>query len=183
MPALQSLAAAHTMPNLDIKLPHDLLAYDLLLILGLDLILDGAAAAGTMLWQRRYIALIHRCRNRTAVVLAMLGSGLATVGLGLPFPLAPGKRGGLSLQSTTSLFQFFLQPLDFSLQPFVLLAQALNLIQRPIQFRLGNKLQGLWISLRCRSRPPGLVLSCHPGKLWHGPGQKSSPLLMLLPCL
>ena len=76
--------------------------------------------------------LIHSCRNRTAVVLAMFGSGFATVGLGIGLALAPGKRGGLSLQRPTSLFQFLLQPLNFGLQPFVLLAQALHLLQRPI---------------------------------------------------
>jgi hypothetical protein len=47
------------MANLYIKLPHDLFAYDLLLLLGLDLVLDGRAATPTTPGPGGYILLIH----------------------------------------------------------------------------------------------------------------------------
>lgn len=92
----------------------------------------------------------------------MFRSRLAAVRLWIRLALAPGKRGGLALQRAPSLFQFLLQSFDFTLQPFVVLAQALNLLQCPIQFHLGNKLQGLSIRLRGGSRLPGLAFPFHP---------------------
>src|SRR5713226_9059656 len=102
--ALKPLSAARAMADLYIKLPHDLLAYDLLLILGFDLVLNSRTAAGTTLRQRGYIPLIHRHRNPTAVVLAVGRSGLPAVRSSLRLPLAPGKRSGLPLQSPPRLF-------------------------------------------------------------------------------
>ena len=104
MPALKPLSAAGAMADLYIQLPHDLLAYDLLLILGLDLVLDGRAAASTTLRQGGYLPLIHGYRNRTAVVLAVGRPGLPAVPSSLRLPLAPRKRSRLPLQSPARLF-------------------------------------------------------------------------------
>ena len=104
MPALEPFSAAGAMADLYIKLPQDLLAYDLLLILGFNLVLDSSATAGTTLGQGGYIPLIHGYRNRTAVVLAVGRPGLPAVTSSLRLPLAPGERSGLPLQSPPRLF-------------------------------------------------------------------------------
>jgi len=164
------------MADLYIKLPHDLFAYDVLLVLGLDLVPDGRTATGTTLGQRGFIPLIHEYWNRTAVVLAMCRPRLPAVTAWIRLPLAPGKRGGLPLQTPASFFQFLLEPLDLALQPLVLLAQSLHLLQSPIQFPLGHKFQGLRIGLRCGFRPPALVRPSHPQRVCHGSARMSSPL-------
>ncbi len=165
------------MPHLYIKLPHDLLAYDFLLILRLDPIFDGMAPTGATLGQGGYISLIHGFRNGTAVMLAVGRPGFSSIRPGTRFPLASGKRGSLPLQTPASLFQFLLEPLNLALQSLILLAQALDLLQRPIQFRLRNKFQNLWIRLRRGFRPLTIARPSHPRKLWHGSAEMSRPLL------
>src|SRR5450432_2702624 len=123
MPALQPLSATGTMANLYVKLSHYLLAYDVLLILGLDLVPYGWTTTGTMLRQRGVILLIHGHRNRTAVMLAVCCPGLPAIAFRLRLPLAAGKWGGLPLKSPASFFQFLLEPFHLTLQTIVLLTQ------------------------------------------------------------
>jgi hypothetical protein len=176
MPTLQPLSAAGAVANLYIELPHDLPADDFLLILRFDLVLDGWAATGTMLGQGGYIPLIHGCWDGAAVVLAVCRPGFPAIRSWTRFALAPGKRGSLPLPTPTSRFQFLLEPLDLALQSLILLTQALDLLQRPIQFLLRNKFQGLWIGLP-GFRLPAVVRPGHPRKLWHGSAEMSSALL------
>ena len=180
MPALEPFSAARAVTDFDIKLSHDLLANDLLLILGLGLVLNGSAATRTTLRQGCHKLLIHGLGYPTAVVFAVCGTGFPAIGLRVRLLFAPGKRGSLPLQTPASFFQFLQEALVFALQPLVLLAQSLHFLQSPVQIELRNIFQGDWIGGPSGFRPPVLVCPSHLVEFWHGSVGMSSLFLWCL---
>src|SRR5215510_4242535 len=143
---LYPLPTSLTAADRNVEPPPEGLAYDLLLILSLDLFhLQGSRAAGvgTVLRHRHRDDLVDLLGNLLAVVLAMRLPRLASrpLRLLLPLPTREGRRRSLRrplrfFQLTLELLNLFPQPLPLALQPLPLALQPLPLALQPLPLLL-----------------------------------------------
>ena len=117
--SLNPPVALPALPDVDVELPVNGLARDLdLELLGDVSLVEGAAAVGADLGQRRLVDLVDLLGGRrlsvglAAVVLAGLAAGL----LGLIGGLALGEGGGLALTSTSRLVELAAKTVVLGLQ-------------------------------------------------------------------
>src|SRR5215510_628967 len=139
---LYPLPTSLTAADRNVEPPPEGLAYDLLLILSLDLFhLQGSRAAGvgTVLRHRHRDDLVDLLGNLLAVVLAMRLPRLASrpLRLLLPLPTREGRRRSLRrplrfFQLTLELLNLFPQPLPLALQPLPLLLPPLLFFLPPL---------------------------------------------------
>ena len=106
MPALEASLAVRTTTDMDVELPMNGPPWNLALILLIDACFDDRSAAiGTSFWQRRLVGFVDFRRrlamSLNAVIVAGLASRLSRFLLGLSL----GKRRGLSLAGSASVFE------------------------------------------------------------------------------
>jgi hypothetical protein len=117
VPPLDAALAVPAAADVDIELPLDGLAWDLDLILLVDVgLVEAAAAVGTDIGEQRFVDLVDVRGGRPMGFGAVFGSRLASWFFRFFLGFALGKGSGLAFASPPLLFEQAGQALDLKLQ-------------------------------------------------------------------